>query len=321
MSTLKVCVVGGRGYVGAELLALLEAHPNFELARVASRSLAGKSVRETYPNLTTRLHFEDLGPAAMADTGCDAIILALANGEAAEYVAHVPDSVAIVDLSADYRFDKGWTYGLPERNATALKSAHRVSNPGCYATAAQLALMPLVDVFAGTPVVFGLSGYSGAGRRPSPKNDPQRLADNVIPYSLSDHVHEREISHQMGRPVRFMPHVLPFFRGISVTVTAEITQPLTDDEVLERFTNHYARSAMTDVQLAIPEISQVANTPRAIVGGFAGSRKHVVVVSVLDNLLKGAASQAVENLNLMFGHAQATGLEPALPRRHAGAAT
>lgn len=318
MST-RVCVIGGRGYVGAELLALLEAHPEFEVARVASRSLAGQRVRDLYPNLTSHLAFEQLGPEAMEDTGCDAIVLALANGEAAAYIAHVPDSVAVVDLSADYRFDDGWTYGLPERNATAIAKARHISNPGCYATAAQLALMPLSNSLTGTPVVFGLSGYSGAGRRPSPKNNPKRLADNVIPYSLTDHVHEREISHQMGRPVRFMPHVLPFFRGISVTVTAEISRPMSDADVLDRFSEHYSDSAMTDVQTDIPEISQVANTPRAIVGGFAGSRKHVVVVSVLDNLLKGAASQAIENLNLMFGHNQALGLGPKVqPQRVSG---
>jgi N-acetyl-gamma-glutamyl-phosphate reductase/acetylglutamate kinase len=129
------------------------------------------------------------------------------------------DSV-IVDLSADYRFDSRWTYGLPELvDRAKIAKATRIANPGCYATAAQLGIAPLLGQMSAQPTVFGVSGYSGAGTKPSPKNDVANLTNNIIPYSLTDHIHEREISAQLGEAVAFIPHVAVWFQGIHVSTS------------------------------------------------------------------------------------------------------
>src|SRR5262249_42410139 len=144
----------------------------------------------------------------IAGAKLDAYALALPNGKSEAFVDSIrrarPDAV-IVDLSADHRFDGRWVYGQPERRRDQIRGARRISNPGCYATATQLALAPLMSLIEGSPSVFGVSGYSGAGTTPSPRNDPEVLRDNLLPYSLVGHIHEREVSAQLGRPVFFMP--------------------------------------------------------------------------------------------------------------------
>ena len=309
----SVVVVGARGYTGAELLPLLHRHPRFKLVAVGSGSAAGQAVREHVPGLEDcDLEFRAIGPGDVAGIGADACVLALPNGAAAAYVAALetarPETV-IVDLSADYRFDPEWVYGQPERFAVNLDGARRIANPGCYATGAQLALAPLLDALAGTPVVFGVSGYSGAGKTPSRKNDPDVLRDNLVPYTLVDHIHEREVSRHLGRDIRFLPHVAPFFRGISLSVAAELERPVTAPELASVFREFYAACPLIEVCDDIPEVAKVRGTHRVIIGGFAPSDAHperVSLVAVLDNLLKGAATQAVQNLNLAFGlHATA----------------
>ncbi len=145
-------------------------------------------------------------------------MLALPNGMAAPFVAALDASApatVVLDLSADYRFDPGWYYGLPELTRNDYNGQKRISNPGCYATAMQLALAPMLMQLAGPAQCFGVSGYSGAGTSPSDKNDPEKLRDNLMPYSLAGHVHEREASVHLGVPVQFMPHVAAHFRGLS----------------------------------------------------------------------------------------------------------
>ena len=181
-----------------------------------------------------------------------------------------PETV-IVDLSADYRFDAGWIYGQPERFAPQLAGARRIANPGCYATGAQLALAPLLDVLQGTPAVFGVSGYSGAGKTPSRKNDPDVLRDNLLPYTLVEHIHEREVSRHIGRDIRFLPHVAPFFRGISLSIAAELERPVTVSELAEVYGDFYAACPLIEVRGDIPEVAELRGTHRVIVGGFAMS--------------------------------------------------
>jgi N-acetyl-gamma-glutamyl-phosphate reductase/acetylglutamate kinase len=218
----KVALIGARGYTGQALIDLLNRHPNMDLRHVSSRELAGKPLQGytkraiTYENLTP----EDV--RRMAEDGeIDCWVMALPNGVCGPYVEAVDQAggeAVIVDLSADYRFDDGWTYGLPELVDRA-KIAHsrRISNPGCYATAAQIGIAPLLAYLGGLPTVFGVSGYSGAGTKPSPKNDVAFLTDNIIPYSLTDHIHEREISRHLGTEVAFVPHVAVWFQGIHVS--------------------------------------------------------------------------------------------------------
>jgi N-acetyl-gamma-glutamyl-phosphate reductase len=304
---IKVVVVGARGYTGAELLPLLHAHPDFEIVAVGSGSAAGEPVTDHVEGMEgCGLTFSDIQPADLAATGADACVLALPNGAAAPYVEALdqtrPDTV-IVDLGADYRFDESWVYGQPERFADRIKGATRIANPGCYATGAQLALEPLTPWIIGAPVVFGVSGYSGAGKTPSPKNDPEVLRDNLLPYKLADHIHEQEVSRHIARNIRFLPHVAPFFRGISLTAAVTLSAGTSASELLERYTDFYRDCPLIEVRPGIPEVREARNTHGVIIGGFTVSAhdpRRVSIVAVLDNLLKGAATQAVQNLNLAF---------------------
>jgi N-acetyl-gamma-glutamyl-phosphate reductase common form len=301
-------LVGARGHVGAELLALLAAHPDFEVALVTSRERAGEPVASAAAGLPAGLAFEALGPEACAARALDAYVLALPNGRAAAYVEAVgrarPGAV-VVDLSADHRFDPAWRYGQPERRRHELAGARRVANPGCYATALQLALAPLVPRLDGPAHAFGVSGHSGAGSAPSPRNDPERLRDNVLPYAPVDHVHEREVSSQLGAPVSFSPHVAPFFRGLSVTVQA----PLRAGESLASLDAAYREAYGGEPLVRYlgpgepPSPRDAALRHDVLVGGLALSRdgRRAGVVAALDNLLAGAATQALRNLNLAFG--------------------
>ena len=217
----KVALIGARGYTGRALVDLLDAHPSMDLRHVSSRELAGQKLngydkRELiFENLTP----EDVGRMA-AESEMDCWVMALPNGVCKPWVDAIGQGrreSAIIDLSADYRFDRQWRYGLPELVSRAdIARATRISNPGCYATAAQLAIEPLVPHLAGQPTVFGVSGYSGAGTKPSMKNDIHHLTNNLIPYSLTDHIHEREISQRLGVDVAFVPHVAVWFQGIHV---------------------------------------------------------------------------------------------------------
>jgi N-acetyl-gamma-glutamyl-phosphate reductase len=208
-----------------------------------------------------------------------------------------------VDLSADYRFDNTWYYGLPELTRAKWRGEKRISNPGCYATAIQLSIAPLKDLLAAPPVCFGVSGYSGAGTTPSDKNNPEKLRDNLMPYSLTGHMHEKEASRHLGIPVEFMPHVAPHFRGLTVTTNLYLARALKRDEVKTRFEHAYAGEKLVRVLDEAPWVSRIANRHHAEVGGFAMSDdgKRVVVVATLDNLLKGAATQAMQNINRAIG--------------------
>ncbi|MBS0439289.1 MAG: N-acetyl-gamma-glutamyl-phosphate reductase, partial [Proteobacteria bacterium] len=223
--------------------------------------------------------------------------------------ASAPDT-AIVDLSADYRFDAAWYYGLPELTRKRYAGEKRISNPGCYATAMQLAIAPMKELLVAPPTCFGVSGYSGAGTTPSDKNDPDKLRGNLMPYALTDHLHEREVSSRIGLPVEFMPHVASHFRGITMTVNLWLAQPATRDEVCRRYADFYAGEALVRIVDEPPWVSAIAGRHHVEIGGFAmapGGRR-VVVVATLDNLLKGAATQAMQNLNRALGHDELTGI-------------
>ncbi len=305
-STFTLGIVGARGHTGAELIKLVATHPRLQLAFVSSRELAGKPLADHHPEYKGELHYENLDADAVAAKGVDAVILALPNGLAAPFVAAIqaarPETV-IVDLSADYRFDGQWYYGLPELTRGRYQGQKHISNPGCYATAMQLAIHPLLDLLAGPPQCFGVSGYSGAGTSPSDKNNPELLADNLMPYSLTNHMHEREVSAQLGVPVEFMPHVAPHFRGITLTANLWLNRAQTREQIVERFQQAYAAEALVEIMDEAPWVSHIAGRHGAQVGGFtlAPGNKRVVVVATLDNLLKGAATQAMQNLNLALG--------------------
>ncbi len=299
-------IVGARGYTGTELIRLLAAHPHIELAFVSSRELAGQRVADHNDTYRGELRYENLDADAVAAKGVDAVILALPNGKAGPFVAALdaarPDTV-IVDLSADYRFDNSWYYGLPELTRNRYDGQKRISNPGCYATAMQLAITPLLSQLAGPPVCFGVSGWSGAGTTPSDKNNPELLRDNLMPYALTNHVHEREVGTQLGVPVEFMPHVAPHFRGITMTVNLWLQQPLKREEIVALYTQRYADEPLVEIVDEAPWVSRIAGQHGVQIGGFtlAPGNKRVVLVATIDNLLKGAATQALQNLNRALG--------------------
>lgn len=310
---IRIGLVGARGHVGTELIKLLATHPAFEIAFVSSREREGRRLADHETAYRGELRYSVLDAAGVAASGVDAVVLGLPNGLAAPYVAAIQNAaagMAIIDLSADFRFDEEWTYGLPERNRAALAGATRISNPGCYATAMQMALAPVLDLVEGPAQCFGVSGYSGAGTTPSDKNDPAKLHGNLMPYALVNHIHEREVTRQLGHPVEFMPHVAAHFRGITMTVNAHLREAMTMDGIRSRYAAAYADEPLVRVVDGAPWVSRIAGRHGVEVGGFVLSDdgRRLVVVATLDNLLKGAATQALQNLNLAFGQAETAGI-------------
>jgi len=302
----SIGIVGARGHAGAELIRLIVAHPALELVFVSSRELDGQRVAEHVPGFAGALCYTNLDPAAVAAQGADVVVMALPNGKAAPYVEAIDQArptTLVVDFSADYRFDERWYYGLPELTRNRWRGEQRISNPGCYATAIQLSIAPLKDLLAAPPVSFGVSGYSGAGTTPSDRNDPEKLRDNLMPYSLVGHTHEKEASRHLGVPVEFMPHVAAYFRGLTVTTNLYIARQVTRDDIVQRFHGAYDAEKLVHVVDEAPWVSQIAHKHHVDIGGFAvsGDGKRVVVVATLDNLLKGAATQAMQNINCAIG--------------------
>ena len=306
MNGLRIGLVGARGYVGAELIRLVAAHPRFELAYVTSRERAGQPLAAHVEGYSGGLQYTSPAYEDLPELGADAVVLALPNGKAGHIVQQFDDAGAdavILDLSADYRFDPSWYYGLPELTRAQYSSQRRISNPGCYATAMQLAIAPMLNVLDGPAQCFGVSGYSGAGTTPSDKNNVELLRDNLMPYALAGHVHEREVSRQLGHPIEFMPHVAPHFCGITMTVNLWLDQPVQVEAIRALYRQRYAAEPLIQVLDEAPWVSRIAGRHGVEIGGFtvAPGGKRVVVVATLDNLLKGAATQAMQNLNLAFG--------------------
>src|SRR5207342_2500235 len=321
----RIGIVGARGYVGSELIRLVAAHPHFELAFVSSREREGERLQDHESGYAGDLAYVAHGPEAAAGQGVDALVLALPNGKAAPFVAAV-DAIApqtlVIDLSADYRFDDGWYYGLPELTRGNYRAQRRISNPGCYATAMQLAIAPMRDVLEGAVQCFGVSGYSGAGTTPSDKNDPDKLRDNLMPYALTGHVHEREVSAHLHHPIEFMPHVAPHFRGLTITANLHLSTAFNREAVVERYRAAYAHEPLVRVLDEAPWVSRIASAQHVELGGFTLSEDghRLVVVATEDNLLKGAATQALQNLNLAFGFDEFAGI-PLAPHAEAACAT
>lgn len=322
----SVALIGARGYVGTELMALIAGHPGLRLSLVSSRELAGQPVPAALGGPVDGdgggLHYCQLEPegvaARVASDRPDVWILALPNGLSAPWVAAIdavsPEAV-IVDLSTDHRAASldpasGWVYGLPERNRPALQGARRVANPGCYATGVQLGLGPILDLLVAAPHAFGVSGYSGAGTTPSPRNDPEALRDNLMPYALTGHAHEAEVRGQLGRTVHFMPHVAPFFRGLALTLSFEVAPGVTRDDLVARYVARYADEPLVRYGEALPLVRDAAGDHGVRLGGlaFEPATGHGAIAVTLDNLLKGAATQALQNVNLALGLPERLGL-------------
>ncbi|MCR9075430.1 MAG: N-acetyl-gamma-glutamyl-phosphate reductase [bacterium] len=316
IATKQVGLIGARGYVGVELLEIIESHPLLDLAYASSRSFDGDPIAKHAKVSFNNKKFEQIQPAEIAQRDADIVILALPDAAAAPFLAALEakgqDPQLILDLSADHRFDDNWAYGLTEHNRDAIADATKISNPGCYATAAQLALKPIADQLADTPHCFGVSGYSGAGTKRTSRNDHRALLHGVLPYKLVNHTHEREITRHLGTPVRFSPHVAPFFRGISLTVQAKLREPVSIDQLNTLYKSAYEECNLIEVTGEhMPRVQDIVSCDGAVIGGIAinpDRPDEIAVVSVIDNLRKGAASQAIQNINLAMGYDELMGL-------------
>ena len=321
----RVGLIGARGHTGGELISLIAAHPHLSITVASSRALKGRTLADVFPHLPSTVAwastpFTDLQPADLPSQPVDVWVLALPNDLAAPYVKALDaagSKAKVVDLSADHRFHPDWAYGFPEHRGyrECIAAATRVSNPGCYATGAQAALLPLEGLLDERypPTVFGVSGYSGAGTTPSRKNDPAELKDNLMPYALLGHMHEREVSHQLRGfvpgGVRFMPHVAPWFRGISLTTAVQLKGKVGRTAVMERYKEYFEGEKLVRVVDGVPEVREVQGKHDVVVGGFVVDDKgRLVVTSVIDNLLKGAATQCLQNINIVQGYDEYAGI-------------
>jgi len=335
---IRAGIVGGTGYTGVELLRLLVQHPGCELRVITSRKEAGMPVSDMFPNLRGRVALAFSEPSQAALAACDVVFFATPNGVAMHEARALHDAgVRVIDLAADFRIRdiKLWeqwykmqhacpelvtqaVYGLPEVNRDAIRTARIVANPGCYPTAVQLGFLPLVKsglADLGCLIADAKSGVSGAGRKAELHTLLAEAADNFSAYGVSGHRHLPEITQGLslaaGQPVRlvFTPHLTPMIRGIHATLYVRATDECDLQALYESF---YRSEPFVDVMPAgsHPETRSVrgANICRMAVHRPQGG-DIVVVLSVIDNLVKGAAGQAVQNMNIMFGLPEALGLE------------
>ena len=328
----RIGIVGGTGYTGVELLRMLATHNGVQITCLSSRSEAGKSVASLYPWLSHygSLAFEE--PSTEALASCDLVFFATPNKIAMNEAGKLLDrGVRVIDLAADFRFsdlslweatyggshgspeliDKA-VYGLPERYRCEISSALLVGNPGCYPTAVALALMPLVEVSALSDahvIVDGKSGASGAGRSARVELNVAEASDNFHAYAAEGHRHAPEMAHQISKmgqdiTVTFVPHLLPMIRGIEVTVY--VSTSLTLDEVKSLFTKRYTNEPSVSLEFSgkYPETRWVRGSNRCVIGIYQQQNGQLIISSVIDNLVKGAAGQAIQNMNLMLGFAE-----------------
>ena len=335
---IKVGVVGGTGYTGVELLRLLAGHPDAELTVITSRSEAGRSVADLFPNLRGSLDMAFSVPDIGELSACDLVFFATPNGTAMTMVPQLLKAgVRVIDLAADFRLREAgewqqWygmehacpeylqqaVYGLPEVNRAAIAQARLVANPGCYPTAVQLGFLPLLEeglVESSHLIADAKSGVSGAGRKAATAALLCEASENFKAYAVPGHRHLPEIRQGLeaaaGKPVglTFVPHLTPMIRGIHATLYAQLLDA--DRDLQAVFEARYSDEPFVDILPAgsHPETRTVrgANVCRiAIHRPQQGNT--VVVLSVIDNLVKGAAGQALQNMNVMFGLAEDMGL-------------
>ena len=302
---IRVAIIGAAGYTGGELLRLLRHHPHVGEANITavSASHAGKAVWTAHPDL--------VGSAivfAASFASADVVFLCVGHGKAAEWMQQnpLPSSTRVVDLSMDHRLDTAWTYGLPEANRGAIVNATMIANPGCFATAVELALLPLRDALQGDVHVTALTGSTGAGQAPSDTTHFSWRSNNVSVYKAFDHQHLPEITATVGYSnIVFVPMRGSWTRGILASTVVRTS--LSAAELHERFTAAYAMHPFTNVVDDLPDVKRVVGTNNALIG-IQQHGDHALVVSVIDNLLKGASGQALQNMNLMMGLPETDGL-------------
>ncbi len=312
---IKVGIIGGAGYTAGELLRILINHPEVKIEFVHSQSNAGNPLTFVHEGLMgeTDMTFTDVYDLR----AIDCLFLCSGHGASSKFWEdnQRPEGLKVVDLAQDYRDEScGYVYGLPELNRERIRTADSVANPGCYATAIQLALLPLASAGAlkGDVHVTGITGSTGAGVKPTYSTHFSWRNSNMSVYKVFEHQHLLEINRslrqlmpQTDAEVNFIPMRGDFARGIFVT--AYLKTDLTEDEARKIYSDFYASSAFTSQSSKSLDLKQVVNTNK----GLVWIEKHgdkLLILSAIDNLLKGASGQAVQNMNLMFGIDETTGL-------------
>jgi N-acetyl-gamma-glutamyl-phosphate reductase len=324
---IKAGIVGGAGYTGGELIRLLINHPHVELAFVQSKSNAGNPLYKVHADLLgeTEMIFSD-----QLDENIDVLFLCVGHGDAMKFFSEnsIADKIKLIDLSQDFRLNhqstignRTFIYGLPELNKVSIQSANSIANPGCFATAIQLGLLPLAEAgILGDVYTTGITGSTGAGQGLSDTSHFSWRANNIQAYKSLAHQHIHEITQSMnqlqkddplsvsgeGPGIRFVPWRGDFTRGIYVSSTLDCGLPL--KEVKKMFTAFYQKANFTHYSETMINLKQVVNTNKCLIHVEKQGNK-IVVHSAIDNLLKGASGQAVQNMNLMFGLEETSGLK------------
>jgi N-acetyl-gamma-glutamyl-phosphate reductase len=313
-------IIGGAGYTGGEMLRILINHPNVEIGFVHSTSNANKHVYDVHTDL---FGDTDLKFAAELSYNIDVLFLCVGHGDAKKFLEAnpIPDHIKIIDLSQDFRLSqnskvksKNFIYGLPELNRDAIKQAHNIANPGCFATCLQLGLLPLAEkkLLNNEVHITATTGSTGAGQSLAATTHFTWRNDNLSVYKAFEHQHLNEVGqslHQLqpgfDKAVNFIPYRGDFTRGIIASIYTD--SDLTEAEALKLYQQYYAGHPFTHVTSHDIDLKQVVNTNKC----FLQIKKHgnkLLIISILDNLLKGASGQAVQNMNLMFGLEENAGL-------------
>ena len=344
---LKIGIVGGTGYTGVELLRLLAIHPQAEIVAVTSRGEADMAVSEMFPSLRAYVDVAFSDPATVDLTQCDVVFFATPHGVAmSQAEALLKAGVKIIDLAADFRlqdtavFEKWYkmphtcpdilknaVYGIPELYREKIKSAKVIGNPGCYPTTVLLGLAPLLEQglidFSAPIIADAKSGVSGAGRKAEVATLFAEASDNMKAYGVAGHRHQPEINAQLnqlaGDKVNFVftPHLIPMIRGMLSTIYVKLSAKAQDVDVQAMFEKRYAKEQFVDVLPAgsLPETRSVRGSNQLRLALHKQAEGYLTVLVVQDNLVKGAAGQAVQNMNIMFGLEENSGLQvvPLLP--------
>lgn len=334
---IRVGILGGSGYGGSELLRILLVHPHVEIVLLTANEHAGKTVSEVHRNLNglTDLNFQSAPTDVQAFADLDCVFLALPHGQAMEIVPSLPADLKAIDLSGDFRLRSKsefeahygrphtaieaqveFVYGLTETNREVIRSARFISNPGCFATATLLGLAPLVaqNLLSGRVIVDAKTGSSGSGAKAAANtHHPQRM-NSFYAYKPFTHQHVPEIEQELraigdwSTELVFMTHSLPVSRGIFASIYVETKSEVSEAGLKQIYAEFYRESFFIRLVQGSPDINWVKTTNFCDLG-FATRGNQVVIFSALDNLVKGAAGQAVQNMNLMFGLEETTGLK------------
>lgn len=317
---VKVGIVGGAGYTGGELLRILIHHPQAEIVFVHSKSNAGNYIHAVHTDLLgdTTLRFTD-----QLTEPIDVLFLCVGHGDARKFLSAttIPETVKIIDLSQDFRLqqkavlnNRTFVYGLPEMNATTIKTAANIANPGCFATCIQLALLPLAanNLLTNDIHISAITGSTGAGQALSATSHFTWRNNNLSTYKVLDHQHLNEIGESLlhlqpafNAAIHFIPYRGNFTRGIMATVYSDIYVDL--QHAFELFEHYYKTHPFVHISKTPIDLKQVVNTNKCLLH-IEKKGSQLVISSIIDNLLKGASGQAVENMNLLFGLDQTMGL-------------